>query len=67
MLHSSGARGNLHARPTSSTRDDTWIQLKAIAAEIVETVYTWKELPQPQVDFTWGLLNLNPAPSSVST
>ena len=32
-----------------------------------ESVYTWKELPQPQVDFTWGLLNLNPAPSSVST
>jgi len=29
--------------------------------------YTWKELPQPQVDFTWGLLNLKPAPSSVST
>ena len=26
-----------------------------------------KELPQPQVDFTLGLLNLNPEPSSVST
>ena len=25
-----------------------------------------KELPQPQVLFTLGLLNLNPAPSSVS-
>ena len=26
-----------------------------------------KELPQPQVDFTFGLLNLNPAPWSPST
>ena len=26
-----------------------------------------KELPQPQVDFTCGLLNLKPDPSSVST
>ncbi len=25
------------------------------------------ELPQPQVVFTFGLLNLNPAPSMVST
>lgn len=25
------------------------------------------EEPQPQVDFTFGLLNLNPEPSSVST
>ena len=30
-------------------------------------VYALKELPQPQVDFTLGLLNLNPDPSSVST
>jgi len=30
-------------------------------------VYTWKELPQPQVDFTCGLLNLKPDPSRVST
>jgi len=29
--------------------------------------YTWNELPHPQVDLTWGLLNLNPEPSSVST
>jgi len=29
--------------------------------------YTLKELPQPQVDFTCGLLNLNPEPSRVST
>ncbi len=29
--------------------------------------YAWNELPQPQVDFTWGLLNLKPEPSSVST
>ena len=29
--------------------------------------YTLNELPQPQVLFTFGLLNLNPAPSSVST
>jgi hypothetical protein len=29
--------------------------------------YTLKELPQPQVLFTFGLLNLKPAPSSVST
>ena len=25
-----------------------------------ERSYTWKELPQPQVLFTCGLLNLNP-------
>jgi hypothetical protein len=29
--------------------------------------YTLKEEPQPQVDFTCGLSNLNPAASSVST
>jgi hypothetical protein len=29
--------------------------------------YAWNELPQPQVDLTCGLLNLNPAPSRVST
>ena len=29
--------------------------------------YTLNELPQPQVDFTCGLLNLKPEPSSVST
>jgi hypothetical protein len=31
------------------------------------SVYALNELPQPQVDFTFGLLNLKPAPSSVST
>ena len=30
-------------------------------------LYTLNELPQPQVDFTCGLLNLKPAPSKVST
>ena len=30
-------------------------------------VYTLNELPQPQVLFTFGLLNLNPEPSRVST
>jgi hypothetical protein len=29
--------------------------------------YTLNELPQPHVLFTFGLLNLNPAPSIVST
>ncbi len=29
-------------------------------------IYTLKELPQPQVDLTLGLLNLKPAPSMVS-
>jgi hypothetical protein len=29
--------------------------------------YTLKDEPQPQVDFTWGLSNLNPAASNVST
>ncbi len=29
--------------------------------------YALKELPQPQVDFVFGLLNLKPEPSSVST
>ena len=28
--------------------------------------YTENELPQPHVDFTFGLLNLNPEPSIVS-
>ena len=32
-----------------------------------EMSYALKELPHPQVDFTFGLLNLNPEPSSVST
>ena len=31
------------------------------------SAYALKELPQPQVDFTFGLLNLKPEPSSVST
>jgi hypothetical protein len=29
--------------------------------------YALNELPHPQVDFTFGLLNLNPDPSRVST
>lgn len=29
--------------------------------------YALNELPQPQVDFTFGLLNLNPEPSMLST
>jgi len=33
----------------------------------VEKTYTLNEEPQPQVDFTWGFSNLNPAASSVST
>lgn len=32
----------------------------------VESRYTLNELPHPHVLFTFGLLNLNPAPSSVS-
>ena len=40
-------------------------------SKMTDTAYTtrqtWKELPQPQVDFTCGLLNLNPAPSKDST
>ena len=31
-----------------------------------EKLYTLKELPQPQVLFTLGLLNLKPEPSMVS-
>lgn len=30
-------------------------------------LYTLNEDPQPQVLFTWGFSNLNPAASSVST
>ena len=37
------------------------------AAWIAALVYALNELPQPQVDFTCGLLNLKPEPSSVST
>jgi len=33
----------------------------------ISIVYTLKLEPQPQVDFTWGFSNLNPAASSVST
>ena len=33
----------------------------------IDLAYALKELPQPHVDFTLGLLNLNPEPSSVST
>jgi hypothetical protein len=32
-----------------------------------EDGYTLKDEPQPQVDFTWGFSNLNPAASRVST
>lgn len=32
-----------------------------------EISYALNELPHPQVDFTFGLLNLNPEPSIVST
>ena len=32
-----------------------------------QILYALNELPQPQVDFTFGLENLNPEPSSDST
>ena len=35
-------------------------------AEEARRSYTLNELPQPQVLFTFGLLNLKPAPSRVS-
>jgi len=41
-------------------------QTEPAAKRLASVVYTVKELPQPQVLFTLGLLNLNPAPSSVS-
>jgi len=41
-------------------------QNEPAAKRLASVVYTVKELPQPQVLFTLGLLNLNPAPSSVS-
>ncbi len=34
--------------------------------EAARNAYTVKELPQPQVLLTFGLLNLNPEPSRVS-
>ena len=34
---------------------------------LVPASYAWNDEPHPQVDFTWGLSNLNPAASSVST
>jgi len=40
--------------------------LKISDLSAVDRSYTLNELPQPQVLFTFGLLNLNPAPSSVS-
>ncbi len=46
-------------------RDGVAVQVKGLHRGICN--YTWNELPQPQVDFTWGLLNLKPEPSSVST
>jgi hypothetical protein len=39
----------------------------AIPISSIQRDYTLKLDPQPQVDFTWGLSNLNPAASSVST
>ena len=41
-------------------------QNKGAAKRPASVAYTVKELPQPQVLLTLGLLNLNPAPSSVS-
>src|SRR3974390_2828205 len=35
-------------------------------SEVTRKAYTLNELPQPQVLLTFGLLNLKPAPSSVS-
>jgi len=37
------------------------------SAARLRTAYTLKDEPQPQVLFTWGLSNLKPAASSVST
>lgn len=42
-----------------------WRVLRRNKAKL-EAIYTLKELPQPQVLFTLGLLNLKPAPSRVS-
>jgi len=39
----------------------------ADAVSIRADVYTLNELPQPQVLFTFGLLNLKPEPSMDST
>ena len=61
----------------SGTPDDTTVQaaleaaLSSVADARVDTIcagaQALKELPQPQVDFTFGLLNLKPEPSIVST
>ena len=44
-------------------------RLRRYRAQVLreELGYALKELPQPQVDFTFGLLNLNPEPSMDST
>ena len=43
------------------------IELRQRAQRYKLNAYTLNEEPQPQVDFTWGFSNLNPAASSVST
>ena len=51
-------RSNLRAIPRP--------QVAPIGTRSAEELYAWNELPQPQVDFTFGFSNLNPEPSSVS-
>ena len=41
-------------------------ELSTVDCELPLNSYTLNELPQPQVLFTFGLLNLKPAPSIVS-
>ena len=64
----------LKKRKAPETREPRTLLLRGLAGLKTGTyglrryrrAYTLKELPQPQVLLTLGLLNLNPAPSSVS-
>jgi hypothetical protein len=70
MQTSAGARNSL---PQSSQKEigpgestgpgKLLLNFRRLGAERRRITQTLKELPHPQVLFTFGLLNLNPAPS----
>jgi len=53
--------------PSAHIRTDPRLDISIGIGPFGRPFYAWNELPQPQVDFTLGLLNLKPEPSSVST
>ena len=53
-------------RPHGSFEDST-LGSSCLGTSGKRKLYALNELPQPQVDFTFGFSNLKPDPSSVST